>query len=141
MRTGPDLKAGQPVRMITTQDDARRIALSYYEAWARRDIAGALDHVTDDVVCDGPAGHIEGVLAFTDLLSADFSALERTDLVAAFGDATSAVLIHRDQTMSAPTASAATHVTVEDGRIVSMRLSDGAALEAASARRSWCRPG
>ena len=108
--------------MIATEDRARQIALAYHEAWARRDIAGALEHVADDVVCDSPAGRIEGILAFADSLSAYFQLLERTQLVAAFGDERTAVLIHENQTIPVPSAPAATHLTVEDGRITYMRL-------------------
>ena len=108
--------------MIATGDRARQIALAYHEAWARRDIAGALEHVADDVVCDSPAGRIEGVVAFADSLSAYFQLLERTRLVAAFGDERTAVLIHDNQTIPAPSAPAATHVTIEGARIAYMRL-------------------
>ena len=108
--------------MIATEGRARRIALACYEAWARRDMAGALEHVDDDVVCDGPDGRVEGVLAFADLLGASLRELERTDLRAAFGDDRSAVLLHDDRTMRSPRARSATHVMLRDGRISYVRL-------------------
>lgn len=108
---------------ITTHGCARQIAVAYHQAWARRDLPGALEHIADDVVCDGPSGRVDGVLAFADVLSAQLRELEHTDLVAAFGDDTTAVLIHDDQTIAAPRGRAAMHVTVEDGQITYMRLS------------------
>jgi hypothetical protein len=103
-----------------THDHARQVALAYHAAWARRDLPTVLDHVADDVVCDTPAGRVEGVLAFADLIGSQLRALERTDLVGAFGDATTAVLIRRDQTLTVPDLRAAVHVTVDNGRITHM---------------------
>jgi hypothetical protein len=81
-------------------------------------MTGALELVDDEVVCDG----VEGILPFADRLSARFDVLERSDLIAAFGDDTTAVLLHHDQTIPAPDAPAATHVTVADGRITQMHV-------------------
>ncbi len=50
--------------------------------------------------------------------------LERTDLVAVFGDGATAVLIHDDQTLTG-VRRMATHVTVQDGRIVELRTAVG----------------
>lgn len=105
--------------MIATRDRARQAALAYHQARARRDLSCALDHIADDVVLDGPAGHAEGILAFADRLGAELQALERTELVAVFGDDATALLIHDDQTLTAASRTA-THVTVEDGRIIRM---------------------
>jgi hypothetical protein len=106
--------------LFTTHDHARQVALAYHAAWARRDLETALAHVADDVVCDTPAGRVEGVVAFADLLGSQLRALERTDLVGAFGDGTTAVLIRHDQTLTAPRQRAAVHVTVDGGRITHM---------------------
>jgi hypothetical protein len=103
--------------MIATRDRARQAAPSFHQARARRDLSCALDHVADDVVVEGPDGRAEGILAFADRLGAELQALERTDLVAVFGDDATALLIHDDQTLTAA-GRAATHVTVEEGRIV-----------------------
>jgi hypothetical protein len=111
--------------MIATRDRARQAALAYHQARADRDMQRALDQVADDVVLDGPAGRAEGVLAFADRLSADLRILERTELVAVFGDDDSALLIHDDRTLTAA-ARSATHVTVEDGHITHMRFATAA---------------
>jgi hypothetical protein len=102
--------------IATTRDHARQAALAYHQARARRDLSCALDHVADDIVVDDPADRAEGILAFADRLGAELRALERTDLVAVFGDDTTALLIHDDQTLTAA-GRTATHVTVQDGRI------------------------
>jgi hypothetical protein len=102
--------------MIATRDDARQAALAYHQALAGRDLPCALDHVADDIVWDDPAGRAEGILAFADRLGAELRSLEHTDLVAIFGDDTTALLIHDDQTLTA-SGRTATHVTVQDGRI------------------------
>lgn len=106
--------------MIATRDGARQAALAYHRARANRDVRGVLDQVWDEVVVDGPDGRADGVLPFVDRLSADLRGLERTDLVAVFGDDETAVLIHDDRTLAAATRTA-THVTVQDGRISYIR--------------------
>jgi hypothetical protein len=108
--------------MIATRDRARQAALAFHQARAHRDLPAALDQVADDVVLDGPAGRVEGVLAFADRLGGELRSLERTDLVAAFGDDETALLIHDDRTLTAAHRTA-THVTVHEGRITSMRWS------------------
>lgn len=108
--------------MIATRDRARQTALAYHQARAHRDLPAALDQVADDVVLDGPSGRAEGVLAFADRLGGELRSLERTDLVAVFGDDDTALLIHDDRTLTA-THRTATHVTVQRGRIIAMRRS------------------
>ena len=121
--------------MITTRDRAQQTALAYHRARAARDMPRALEHVADDVVLEGPDGRAEGILAFADRLGADLRGLERTDLVAVFGDDATALLIHDDRTL-ATSGRAATHVAVRDGRIVHVRLSPSArSATGARARR------
>jgi ketosteroid isomerase-like protein len=101
--------------------DAREIALAYHHAWARRDLAGALTAVADDVVCDVPSGQTRGILEFADLVSAQLQVLEHTDVLVAFGSGDTAVVFHHDQTITRPSVLMATHVSVADGRITRMR--------------------
>jgi hypothetical protein len=108
--------------MIATRDHARQTALAFHQARARRDLSFALEQVADDVVLDGPAGRAEGILAFADRLGAELRDLERTDLVAVFGDDATALLIHDEQTLTAA-GRTATHVVVEGGRITRMHRS------------------
>jgi ketosteroid isomerase-like protein len=40
-----------------------QIALAYHEAWTNKDLDRAMSYIAEDVVCDAPAGRIEGAEA------------------------------------------------------------------------------
>ena len=50
--------------MTQEPSPALQVALAYYQAWTSKDIEAAMRHLADDVVCDAPAGRIEGVPAY-----------------------------------------------------------------------------
>jgi ketosteroid isomerase-like protein len=102
---------------------ALQTALAYYRAWTAKDLDTALGCLADDVVCLAPAGRIDGVDAYRDFLEPFAQRLLiRAELLAAFGDETTAVLVYDTETVPAASAPAAECLTVSDGKIVHNRF-------------------
>jgi hypothetical protein len=40
------------------------VALAYHEAWTSKDFERAMTYIADDIICDAPAGRIEGAEAY-----------------------------------------------------------------------------
>jgi ketosteroid isomerase-like protein len=55
------------------QGSALRIALAYYDAWASKDLERTMSFIAHDIVCDAPAGRIEGVPVPSAPCAADFT--------------------------------------------------------------------
>jgi ketosteroid isomerase-like protein len=101
---------------------ALQVALAYYQAWTGRDIDGAMRHLADEVVCDAPAGRIEGAEAYRQFLGPFAQMLIVSELLAAFGDDTRAVLVYDTRTPPVASAPGAECLTVRDGKIVHNRF-------------------
>jgi hypothetical protein len=97
-------------------------ALAYHRAWTTGDFERAMAYVAQDVVCLGPAGRLEGAEAFRAFMGPFAQLLVRAELLAAFGDDTTAMLMYDTDTIPVKGAPAAEWVTVADGRIVEMRI-------------------
>jgi len=97
---------------------ALSVATAYYHAWTGKDVDRAMTHVADDVVCEAPTGRIEGVEAFRQFMAPFAQMLTSSDLIAAFGDDRTAVLIYNPHTTLVEDAPSAECFSVEDGRIV-----------------------
>jgi hypothetical protein len=102
---------------------ALQIALAYHRAWTGKDLDAAMGYLADDVVCDAPAGRIDGIPAYRDFL-APFAErlLIRAHMLAAFGDESTAVLVYDAETVPVRSAPAAECVTVREGKIVYNRF-------------------
>jgi limonene-1,2-epoxide hydrolase len=101
---------------------ALSVALAYYHAWTGRDVDRAMTHVADDVVCDSPLGRIEGVEGLRAFMAPFAEMLKSSDLIAAFGDDQTAVLIYNPHTTLVEDAPSGECFTVRDGRIVHILL-------------------
>jgi ketosteroid isomerase-like protein len=101
---------------------ALRVALAYYQAWTSKDVTAAMGHLADDVVCDAPAGRIEGVQAYRRFLGPFAEMLIGTELLAAFGDETKAVLVYDTRTPPVASGPGAECLTVRDGKVVYNRF-------------------
>ena len=108
--------------MTGNPSPALRVALAYYQAWTSKDIDAAMRHLADDIVCDAPAGRIEGVQAYEGFLGPFAQMLISAELLAAFGDETKAVLVYDTRTPPVASAPGAECLTVRDGRIVYNRF-------------------
>jgi len=108
--------------MTEDQGKALQVALAYYKAWASKDLERTMSFIADDIVCDAPAGRIEGARAYRGFLVSFFQLLERTELIASFGDDQTAMLLYDNATVPVPSAPSVGHFTVEDGTITRVRL-------------------
>jgi hypothetical protein len=114
-------------------ETALRVSLAYYRAWTSKDLERAMTYIADDVVCDAPAGRIVGAAAYRDFMSPFVQILERAELIAAFGDDDTAVVMYDTDTIPVKGAPGAECVTVKDGKIVAIRfVSDRVPFQAAA---------
>ena len=108
--------------MTDTTSPALRTALAYYQAWTSHDLDKAMSYIADDIVCDAPAGRIEGAAAYHAFMAPFVGILRGTRLLAAFGDEATAVVMYDTETVPVASAPAAECVTVRDGRITYSRF-------------------
>lgn len=103
-----------------TQDPshALSIALAYYHAWTGNDVDRAMTYVADDVVCEAPTGRIEGAEGLRQFMTPFARMLTGSDILAAFGDDQTAVLMYNPHTILVEDAPSAERFTVRDGKIV-----------------------
>ena len=120
--------------MTDTTSPALRTALAYYHAWTGHDLDQAMRYIADDIVCDAPAGRLEGAAAYRGFMAPFVQILTGATLIAAFGDDTTAVIVYDTETMPVKSAPAAECVTVADGKITYSRfIFDRAPFDAARA--------
>ncbi|MGI9009438.1 MAG: nuclear transport factor 2 family protein [Streptosporangiaceae bacterium] len=116
----------------TTTSPALRIALAYFRAWTGHDLEAAMSYIADDILCDAPAGRLEGAEAYRGFMGPFVQILTGSELIAAFGDETTAVIVYDTSTVPVPSAPAAECVTVTDGKISYSRfIFDRAPFDAA----------
>jgi SnoaL-like domain len=113
-------------RMATESDpgtsEALEVALSYFQAWTEHDFDRAMSFIAEDIVCDAPAGRIEGADAFRGFMGPFSQIVTRSELIGAFGDDDSALVMYGTDTVPVQDAPGAEYVTVRDGRIGYMRI-------------------
>ena len=118
--------------MTETTSPALRTALAYYHAWTSHDLGQAMSYIADGIVCDAPAGRMEGADAYRGFMGPFVQMLTGAKLIAAFGDDTTAVIIYDTETVPVKSAPAAECVTVIDGKITHNRfIFDRAPFDAA----------
>ena len=111
---------------------ALSVAMAYYHAWTAKDVDRAMTYVADDVVCEAPTGRIDGVEGFRRFMAPFAGMLISSDLIAAFGDDRTAVLVYNPHTTLVEHAPSAECFTVKDGRIVrSLLIFDRTPFDAA----------
>jgi ketosteroid isomerase-like protein len=103
-------------------DAALEVALAYYRAWTGGDLDEAMRHVADDIVCDAPAGRIEGAAAYRAFLGPFAGMLRSATLLAAFGDEKTAVIMYDTETTLVASGPGAECLTVRGGRIAYSRF-------------------
>jgi hypothetical protein len=101
---------------------ALQTALAYHHAWTGRDFGAAMAYIDPDIACDAPAGPLRGAEAFRGFMEPFSRIVRRTELLAAFGDDQTALLMYDTDTVPVQGAPGAEWITVRDGRIVHMRI-------------------
>ena len=108
--------------MTESTSPALRTALAYYQAWTSHDLDRALEYIAADIVCDAPAGRLEGREAYLGFMRPFVQILTGSELIAAFGDEKTAVIVYDTETVPVASAPAAECVTVTDGKITYNRF-------------------
>ncbi len=98
------------------------VALAYHRAWTGGDFERAMTYVAADIECQAPAGRLEGAEAFRGFMGPFAKILTRSELIAAFGDERTAVLMYDTDTVPVPDAPGAECLTVADGKITQLRI-------------------
>jgi SnoaL-like protein len=118
--------------MTEKPSPALQIALAYHQAWTSHDFDHAMTYISEDIVCDAPAGRIQGAQAYRAFMAPFVQILTGSQLIAAFGDNTTALLMYDTQTVPVDSAPGAECVTVNEGKITHSRfVFDRAPFEAA----------
>jgi hypothetical protein len=108
---------------VTAQTSpALQVALAYHRAWTSKDLEQAMTYVAEDIVCDAPPGRIEGAAAYRAFLAPFVQILRSTELIAAFGDDQTALVMYDTETIPVKSAPGAECVTVKQGRITYSRF-------------------
>jgi ketosteroid isomerase-like protein len=120
--------------MTESTSPALEIALAYFHAWTGHDLGKAMEYVADDIVCDAPAGRLEGADAYRGFMGPFVQILTGSNLIAAFGDDQRAVVVYDTETVPVNSAPAAECLTVQNGKITYSRfIFDRAPFDAARA--------
>ena len=118
--------------MTESTSPALEVALAYHQAWTSHDLEKAMSYIADDIVCDAPAGRLEGVAAYREFMGPFVQILTGSELVAAYGDDAKAVVVYDTETVPVKSAPGAECVTVKDGKIIhSLFIFDRAPFDAA----------
>ncbi|MBV9049840.1 MAG: nuclear transport factor 2 family protein [Solirubrobacterales bacterium] len=104
--------------MNDTASPALEVALAYYEAWTSKDLDRAMSYIAADIVCNAPAGRIEGAEAYRQFMAPFVEMLIGTELIGAFGDDEKALVMYDTETSLVKSGPAAECVTVRDGKIL-----------------------
>jgi hypothetical protein len=107
---------------MTNPDDALQVALAYHRAWTGQDFEQAMTYIDPDIICDAPPGRLTGHDAFRAFMGPFAGLATGSRLIAAFGDASQAVVMYDTAIRAVPDAPGAEYVTVTDGRITYMRI-------------------
>jgi ketosteroid isomerase-like protein len=116
---------------------ALETALAYYRAWTNHDFDEAMTYLADDISCEAPAGPIQGAEAFRAFMGPFTQLLTGSELIAAFGDDETALLMYGTETIPVKNAPGAECHTVHDGKITHIRIVfDRLPFEMARAKQS-----
>jgi ketosteroid isomerase-like protein len=118
--------------MTEQPSPALQVALAYHQAWTSHDLDGAMRYIAEDIVCDAPAGRIQGAEAYRAFMAPFVQILTGSRTIAAFGDEETALVMYDTRTVPVERAPGAECVTVKDGKIIHSRfIFDRAPFEAA----------
>lgn len=99
-----------------------QVAIAFHEAWTSKDLDRAMSYIADDIVCDAPAGRLDGAEAYQAFMAPFVQMLLGAQLLAAFGDDEHAVVVYDTRTTLVESGPAADYVTVHNGRITHSRF-------------------
>ncbi len=108
--------------MTNTNAMAAKVARAYFEAIAGKDVEGILALAADNLTCDSPLGRLEGIQRFREFHEGFARMIEKLTLEAVHGDDSQAVIVYVADTLPVKGAYIAESLTVEAGKIASVRV-------------------
>lgn len=87
-----------------------------------KDFDAAMTFVADDIVCDAPAGRLEGAEAFRGFMEPFSKIVTRSELIAALGDDRTALLMYDTDTVPVSHAPGADCHSVDNGKITHIAI-------------------
>jgi hypothetical protein len=118
----PQFPSRKEPGMTETTSPALRTALAYYQAWTSHDLDKAMSYIAGDIVCDAPAGRLEGAEVYRGFMGPFVQILTGSKMIAAFGDDETALVMYDTETVPVKSAPGAECVTVKDGKITYSRF-------------------
>jgi hypothetical protein len=95
-----------------------------------------MSYIADDIVCDTPAGRLQGAEAYRGFQGPFLQMLTGSKMIAAFGDDETALVKYDTETGPVKSAPGAEWVTVKDGKITySRNVFDSAHMSCAKGDR------
>ena len=82
----------------------------------------AMTYIAENIICDAPAGRIEGAEAYRAFMGPFVKMLKSTKLLAAFGDDATAMIMYDTQTALVESGPGAEWLTIKNGKIVYSRF-------------------
>lgn len=107
---------------MTEQTNPLQTVLAYHEAWSNHDMDRAMRYIAENIICDAPAGRIEGAEAYRAFMGPFVKMLKSTKLLAAFGDDATAMIMYDTQTALVESGPGAEWLTIKNGKIVYSRF-------------------
>jgi hypothetical protein len=89
--------------VMTNPSRALQTALAYFAAWTSHDFDHAMTYLADDLVCHAPSGRFDGAEAFRGFMEPFSQILSRAEVIAAYGDDETALLMYDTDTVPCPT--------------------------------------
>ena len=78
---------------------ALQVALAYFKAWTSKDLDTAMSYIAEDIVCQAPAGRLEGAEAYRAFMEPFTQILLDARIIAAFGDDSTALIMYDTRTV------------------------------------------
>lgn len=120
--------------MTENPSPALQVALAYFHAWTNKDLERAMSYIAENIICDAPAGRIEGTDEYRAFMGPFTQILIEAHMIAAFGDEETALVMYDTKTVPVASAPGAECVTVHNGKITYCRfLFDRSPFQAARA--------
>ncbi len=104
--------------MTAASITAQQVAERYASAWTSGDIDTAMSYVADDIVCEAPAGTIDGKVAYREFTATFVTRLLVTGhVIAVLSGDNSASILYTNDTKVVPGMRAMEHADIENGKI------------------------
>ncbi len=100
-----------------TATDTKQLAEGYAKAWTSGDVETALTFLADDVVCDAPAGQVNGVAEYRPFTQEFVDRLVSATITKVLADAESAAIVYSFDTQWIKNFRCSEYMTIENGKI------------------------